>query len=88
VDIAVKTRLTKAMIAEIGRAQTRAAQYLKKYANEDFMWDELAAATWIDPSIFTRQDKLNTEVDFEHVPTYGDTLTWGKATSPASASSL
>jgi purine nucleosidase len=82
VDIAVKTRLSKAMIAEIGKTQTPVAQYLKMYANEEYMWDELAAATWLDPSIITRQEKLFMDVDFGHGPSYGDSLTWAEGDQP------
>ena len=48
-DISVKTWLKKAMIAEIAKSPNPAAQYLAKYADEEFRWDELAAAAWLDP---------------------------------------
>ncbi len=43
VDISVKTRLTHAMIAEIAKSPTPTAQYIGKYADEEYLWDELAA---------------------------------------------
>jgi inosine-uridine nucleoside N-ribohydrolase len=40
------------------------------------MWDELAAAAWIDPSIITKHITRYMGVDLDHGATYGDTLTW------------
>jgi purine nucleosidase len=82
VDISVKTRLTKAMIQEIARANTPVAQYLAKYADEEFMWDELAVAAWLDPSIITKEEQLYMDIDYSHGASYGNTLTWPKGDQP------
>lgn len=82
VDISIKSRLTKAMIAEIAKSNTPVAQYLAKYANEEYMWDELAAISWLDPSIITRSEKLYLDVSTDHGPTYGDTLAWAPGDNP------
>ena len=82
VDISIKTRMTKAMINEIAKSSTPAAQYLGKYADEEFMWDELAAATWLDPSIITREDKLYLDIDISHGAGYGNTLVWTEGNQP------
>lgn len=82
VDISIKTRLTKAMIAEIGRATTPAAQYIAKYANSEYMWDELAAIAWLDPSVITRTETLYLDVSIDHGATYGDTLSWSPGSNP------
>lgn len=82
VDISIKTRLTQAMIAEIGRAKTPAAQYLAKYADEEYMWDELAAVAWLDPSIVTGQESVYMDVNIDHGAGYGDTLTWAAGSNP------
>ena len=58
VDVSVKTRMTKALIAEMGRSGSPTARYAAKYAQEDYLWDELAAMAWLDPSIVTRSAKL------------------------------
>ena len=58
VDISIKTRLTKEMIAKIAKTNTPVAQYIAKYANSEYMWDELAAIAWLDPKIITRTEKL------------------------------
>lgn len=76
VDISVKTRMDRALIAAIAKGTTPAAQYVAKYAKEGYLWDELAAAAWLDPSIITRTVKMYMDVSIDHGPSYGDTLTW------------
>jgi inosine-uridine nucleoside N-ribohydrolase len=82
VDISVKTHLTKAMIAEIAKAGTPVAQYIGKWADEEFLWDELAAAAWLDPSIITKEERLYMDMDYSHGPSYGNTLTWAEGNQP------
>ena len=82
VDISIKTRLTKEMIAEIAKAHTPVSEYLAKYADEEFMWDELAAAAWLDPSIITKEEQLYMDIDYSHGPSYGNTLTWPQGDQP------
>src|SRR5208283_2325066 len=57
-DISIKTRLTPAMDKRIERSGTALARYVARYYQEgqgaDFMWDELAATAWIDPSLITK----------------------------------
>jgi len=78
IDVSVKTRLSRQMIAEIGKTQTPVAQYLAKFAEPEYMWDELAAAALIDPSIITRTQQLYVDIDVSHGPSYGETLFWGR----------
>jgi inosine-uridine nucleoside N-ribohydrolase len=40
------------------------------------MWDELAVAALIDPSIITRSEQMWLDVDITHGPKYGDTVVW------------
>ena len=40
------------------------------------MWDEIAAASWLDPTIITRERFVTMDVDITHGPNYGNTLTW------------
>lgn len=82
VDISIKTRLTRAMIAEIGKAKTPAAQYIAKYADSEYMWDELAAIAWLDPSVITRTETFYLDASIDHGPTYGDTLAWAPGNNP------
>jgi purine nucleosidase len=86
VDISVKTRITDAMVADIGKSNSPAAQYVVKYFMKDqggyFMWDELAAAAWIDPTLITKKESRYMSVDVDHGAGYGNTLTWGDKDRP------
>ena len=83
VDISIKTRFTKKMIGEIALANTPVAQYLAKYANEEYMWDELSVVSWLDPSIITRSEKLYLDISTDKGATYGDTLAWAPGNQPS-----
>ena len=83
VDISVKTHFTPTMMTEIAASPSPAAQYIAKYTGEFYyLWDELAAAAWIDPKIITKERLLYIDVDTTHGPNYGDTLSWTAANKP------
>jgi len=84
VDISIKAMFTQAMLDEIVKSHEPAAQYLAKYSDEKYyLWDELAAAAWLDPKIITAERTLYLDVDIGHSATYGDTLAWTEASKPA-----
>ena len=85
VDISVKTRLSQEMIDRIKAADLPVARYIGSYAKVtrmSYMWDELAAAAWLDPSIITKTESRYLDVDLDRGPGYGDVLTWGEADKP------
>lgn len=82
VDISVKTRLTKEMIEQIAKAETPSAKYIGKWADEEYLWDELAAAAWMDPSIITKEESLYMDIDISHTAGYGNTLVWVPGSQP------
>jgi uncharacterized protein (TIGR02246 family) len=88
VDISVKTRMDKRLIEEISKGTTVSAHYVAKYAEDSFLWDELAAVAWLDPTIITRTAKMYMDVSIDHGPTYGDTLVWPAGSKPALAGPL
>jgi purine nucleosidase len=79
-DISVKAQMTAALVEKIAASGTPAARYIAKFAmltpGADIMWDELAAAAWIDPSIITRSEIRYLTADMDHGAGYGNTLTW------------
>lgn len=87
VDISVKTSLTPAMVHEIDKAGTPLAHYVARfyqnYPGADIMWDELAAASWIDPLLITKKETLYLSVDIDKGAGYGNTLTWSGGNKPA-----
>jgi purine nucleosidase len=88
-DISVKTHMTAALVKEIGASGTPAARYIAKFAmltpGADIMWDELAAAAWIDPSLITKSETRYLSVDLDHGSGYGNTLTWATSNPPRPA---
>jgi purine nucleosidase len=84
VDVSIKAMFTQAMLDEISKSQNPAAQYIAKYSQDRYyLWDELAACSWLDPSIITKERKVYMDVDVSHGPSYGDTITWTKDLKPA-----
>jgi inosine-uridine nucleoside N-ribohydrolase len=82
VDISVKTRMEKSLIAEIAKSSEPAARYVVKYAEPNYLWDELAAVAWLDPSIITKWEKLYVDVNLDRGAGYGDTLVWAPGQQP------
>lgn len=86
VDASIETRLTEDMMAGYSRLNTPAGRYLTKFTERplrSYLWDELAAAAWLEPSIVTRERLVYMDVDTTHGPSYGDTLTWNDKDKPA-----
>lgn len=82
VDISVKTRMEKSLIALIAASSAPGAQYVAKYAEANYLWDELAAVAWLDPTIITKWQKLYMDVEVDHGASYGDTLAWAPGQQP------
>jgi purine nucleosidase len=84
VDVSIKAPFTQEIVDTIAKSSSPAAQYIAKYSEERYyMWDELTALAWIDPSIITKERSLYMDVDVSHGPSYGDTLTWTEKLKPA-----
>jgi inosine-uridine nucleoside N-ribohydrolase len=88
-DISIKTRLTPALVKQIEASGTSLARYIARFyqpvTGADIMWDELAAAAWIDPSLITKRETRYLSVNLDRGAGYGDTLTWSGKDKPASA---
>src|SRR5258706_12309463 len=76
VDISVKTRMEKSLIEQVRKSAEPAAQYVAKYAEAGYLWDELAAGAWLDPSIITKWRKLYLDIDVVLVEGSGKALVW------------
>ena len=80
IDISVKTRFTTEMKSTITKAHTPITDYLDKYSLPGYMWDEIAGAALIDPSIITGQKQLYMDIDTDHGASYGKTIFWDSKT--------
>jgi len=79
-DTSIKTHMTSALVKQIEASGTPLARYIFRFAmltpGADIMWDELAAAAWIDPTLITKRETCYLAVDLDHGAGYGNTLTW------------
>lgn len=86
VDISVKTRLTQDLIDQIKTSNSPAAKYVGTYARlrgkYNYLWDELAALAWLDPSLITAKKMRYLDVDLNRGASYGDTLSWTEDDKP------
>jgi purine nucleosidase len=83
VDVSIKAPFTQAMVDAIAKSQTPAARYIAAWSQDRYyMWDELAACAWLDPSIITKEKQFYMDVDLSRGPGYGDTLTWTEKLKP------
>lgn len=85
VDVSVKTRLSQEMFDRISAARTPPAQYIARYSRpgRSYLWDELAAAAWLDPSLISAERQVYMDVNLDRGAGYGDTLTWSDRIKPA-----
>lgn len=86
VDISAKTQLTSDLIGRIKKSEAPAARYIGAYARlrgqYNYLWDELAAASWLDPSIITKKENRYMDVDLDRGAGYGNTLSWAEKEKP------
>jgi inosine-uridine nucleoside N-ribohydrolase len=84
VDVSIKAPFTQQMLDEIAKSSSPAARYIAAWSQRRYyLWDELAACAWLDPTLITREKLLYMDTDLSHGPSYGDTLTWNEKTKPA-----
>jgi purine nucleosidase len=86
VDISVKTQLTHELINRVKGVTSPAAQYIGKYSRlygeYNYLWDELAATAWLDPSIVTKSETRYMDIDLDRGAGYGNVLTWVDSDKP------
>ena len=83
-DATVGTKFT----AEVEKLATSgsdspSAKYVSMYGQIGFpMWDEVAAAVMLEPTIIRHADALSMDIDIGHGPNYGATLSWAPGNGP------
>jgi inosine-uridine nucleoside N-ribohydrolase len=72
--------MSQELMNRVKAASTPAARYIGSYSrlfNEyNYLWDELAAEAWLDPSLITANMSRYLDVDLSHGAGYGNTLSW------------
>jgi inosine-uridine nucleoside N-ribohydrolase len=89
VDISVKTRMTQELINRVKAGNSPAATYVGKYSRlygqYNYLWDELTAAAWLDPSLITVKESRYLDVDLSRGAGYGNTMSWNEKDKPVLA---
>src|SRR6267142_5907210 len=80
--------MTKEMLQKSAAAGTPSAAYIGKYSDEEYLWDELAAVAWLDPSLITKEVSLYMGMDISHTAGYGNTLVWTEEDRPGMGEAL
>lgn len=88
VDISLKTRMEKALVEQVRKSPAPAAQYVAKFAEDNVLWDELAAVAWLDPTIITKWRELYVDVVLDHGAAYGNTVVWTPGHQPGLGEAL
>jgi inosine-uridine nucleoside N-ribohydrolase len=78
--------LTVELLNRVKEGDTPVARYVVKYSRlhseYNYLWDELAAAAWLDPSIITKRETRYMDVDLDRGAGYGNILTWAEDDKP------
>ncbi len=83
IDVSQEVRSTPELFTAIARAGTPLARYLDQFGQRGRpMWDEVAAATWLDESLVTRHDDLFIDVNLDRGAGYGDMVCWAPGAEP------
>jgi inosine-uridine nucleoside N-ribohydrolase len=82
VDPTTKTFFKPEFFQEIAKGHAPFDAYLAQFGQSFPMWDELAVAVWLDPSIVSRKATLLVDIDTSFTAGYGDTLSWSLGDGP------
>jgi purine nucleosidase len=82
VDPTTRTFFKPEYFGQIAQGRAKFRDYLVKYAQPFPMWDELAVAVWLDPSLIVRSAQLAVDIETSFTASYGDTLSWPAGAGP------
>ena len=82
-DATYNVRFTPAMMRSIKASATPSAIYIADFGSDRFpMWDDIAAAVFLDPTLIATQRKVAVDVDLDRGANYGATLSWTSEKQP------
>jgi purine nucleosidase len=82
IDPTTRTLFKPEYIQAVAKGQAPFDAYLGRFGQSFPMWDELAVAVWLDPSLISRRAALLVDVDTSFTAGYGDTLSWTAGEGP------
>ncbi|MGI3900824.1 MAG: nucleoside hydrolase [Janthinobacterium lividum] len=81
-NVSNSVMMTRALMDGIASVKTPLTAYLSKYFNPLPLWDEMAAAIAVDPTLVTKSVDAFMDVDVSGGVTYGHAQVWPDATAP------
>ncbi len=76
-DASVNTKLKPEMAKRVSAGDSPVAKYFARFPGDPFpLWDEVAAAVFLDPPIAKDTMTLAMDIVIDHGATYGATLSW------------
>ena len=82
-DASVDTKLTPEMAQRVSAGASPVAKYFARFPGEAFpLWDEVAAAVFLDPALAKGTTRLAMDIVIDHGATYGATLSWPAGGGP------
>ena len=81
-DVSNSVMMTRPLMDRIAAAKTPLTAYLAKYFNPLPLWDEMAAAIALDPSLVTKSVDAYMDVDVSGGADYGRAHVWPDALAP------
>jgi purine nucleosidase len=82
IDPTTKTFFKPEFFQQLAHGHAPFDAYLAQFGQPYPMWDELAVAVWLDPSIVTHSAQLLVDVDTSFTAGYGNTLSWSVGAGP------
>ena len=82
IDPTTKTFFTPQLLKRVSLGKAPFDAYIGQFGQSYPMWDELAVAVWLDPSIVTHSSRLFVDVDTSFTAGYGNTLSWSPGEGP------
>ena len=82
IDPTTRTFFKPEFIRDVATGRAPFDAYLGKFGQSYPMWDELAVAVWLDPSIIKSSKQLLVDVDTSFTAGYGGTLSWAVGEGP------
>ena len=75
--------MTPELLKRVGETKTPLSDYLVKYAWKGLpLWDEMATAVLVDPSLVTKKVSALMDVNLDHGMDYGRVHVWPDASAP------
>ena len=83
IDPSTGTQLTSELLNRAACAAPKAmGQVLATWEPGFPLWDEIAAAVWLNPSLIVQKERLYVDYNTQFGPSYGDTLSWREHYQP------